>query len=206
MSEAGTASPGDGDSSAALRTLTTAPESAEGVEAYQLLHRMVLGHLQRHWVGSLSVQDLEDVVADVLVKVVQRDRRDGAPPEHAGYLYAAARNAAIDLWRRQRSRSHPISLDTQTLGELVSVGDDDVAARFGGWAIACDVSRALDRIKDAGDRVAFIVVVAALDQTQRLGHRPSNRQLAESLGLSHTAVNKALARFRQLLESESTPR
>jgi DNA-binding GntR family transcriptional regulator len=68
------------------------------------------------------------------------------------------------------------------------------------------VSRALDRIKDAGDRVAFIVVVAALDQTQRLGHRPSNRQLAESLGVSHTAVNKALARFRQLLESESTPR
>ena len=48
-----------------------------------------------------------------------------------------------------------------------------------------------------GDSTTFHIVTFILDQLQRTGEMPSNRQTARACGVSHTAVAKSLERFRR---------
>jgi DNA-directed RNA polymerase specialized sigma24 family protein len=172
--------------------------SAEFLVATRRLHRSLARRFP-----SMSWQDIEDATGATLSRLVER-ARDGVSVPSDGYVFAAATNAAVDMLRMRRRI--PLSLGSCDLAELLTntaTSDDDIASGFEAMATAASVHRALAAARAAGDGVAFRVVTEALNQVQTRGVRPSNRALAQMLGVSHTAVGKALARFRGYLELAS---
>ena len=155
--------------------------------------------LVRRRFPGMPLQDAEDVAAETVGKLVQRIRGGKAVPSD-GYVATAVINAAISALREQARR--PFLLATGDVPERVmdASSDDEVAAALEATATAEAVQRALRAVLDEGDQVAFRVVIVALDEAQSRGERPSNRQIAEMLGISHTAVGKALTRFRTRLD------
>lgn len=181
----------------ALRRLSGDAGLATG-DDYRMVTGIIGGRLRTEWYPArLSEADIEDITADVVVKLIRRcTTGEGIP--NPTYVYVTAQNAAIDVWRRKRRLVYREASAAEQPEALTS--DDEVSAAFEAQQTAASVVRALAEVRAAGDRVTFMVVTAALDQTQVEGRRPSNRQLAERLGLSHTAVNKALHRFRSCLQ------
>ena len=78
--------------------------------------------------------------------------------------------------------------------------DDEVASALAGSATAQIVRAALGEARQVGDHTAYVVVTRLLDEVDRTGTRPSNRELARQIGVSHTAVAKALARFQSYMK------
>lgn len=168
---------------------------------YQLMSERLRVHVLRSTPG-LSFQDSEDVATDLLLKLVARVQTLGPLPNDR-YVYRAARNAAIDQMRRNTARQSREVPDLSVHADNLQLAtDDDVSAAFDAAQTAASVMRALQTARQRNDQVTFLVVTTALDQTQSLGHRPSNRMLAGKLNLSHTTVNKALARFREYLHAD----
>lgn len=157
--------------------------------------------LVRRRFPGMPLQDAEDVAAETVGNLVQRIRGGQAVPSD-GYVATAVINAAISALREQGRR--PFLLATGDVPERMDASsDDEVAAALEATATAEAVQRALRAALDDGDQVAFRVVTVALDEAQSRGERPSNRQIAEMLGISHTAVGKALTRFRTRLDDLS---
>lgn len=188
----------------ALRALDASGPDGLGPEQrdrhYVLVLDALRGYLAHNWSHVLDTEEREDIATDVVLRLTPRS----ASLVHDGYVYRAAYNAAVDRWRHRRlvsARELPVSE-----WDLVpqDVGDDVVAARIDVEATADEVARALAAARDAGDVLAFTVVTAALDRAQTDGRRPSNRVLAAELGVSHTAVNNALGRFRRFLDAAAT--
>lgn len=150
---------------------------------------------------TVDQSDVDDIAAEVIAKIFQLATEGKLSQVSSdGYFYAMARNVALDRLRRMSIR--PVAtVPLDMLRESLLSGDDDVAATFDALATAQSVQRALKLARTNDDQVAFTVVTVALDETERLGERPSNRALASKLGISHTAVAKALSRFRTYLES-----
>ena len=148
---------------------------------------------------SLASHDADDIAAGVLTRLMARVRAGQWQPQpeqtmlHA-YLRTAANWAVIDSYRSALGR-HEQSLPPESLRELV-LSDDDTAAALEHAATASSVLAALRRIQHDGDTTLFRVVTYLLDELQRSGVRPSNRQIAAAVGLSHTAVANALVRVR----------
>jgi len=157
--------------------------------------------LSRH--PGLDGQDAEDIIEDVLIRLVGRIT-DGSwtpvphEPRIRAYLRNAAHWAVVDFHRSaRRTRESPVP--TEDLHDLL-LTDDEAVARLSRDATTESVRAALRRIRDSGDATAFVVVTAILDHIQRTGEQPSNRQTGAACGLSHTAVANALARLRPSFE------
>ena len=110
----------------------------------------------------------------------------------------AAKNGVIDILRTLRAPNAPISVDASVL-ENVALSDDDVARLVERRATVEMFAVVLRRARHDGDVTVFRLVTYLLDQADQTGQVPSNRAAAAALGLSHTGVAKALARFRALL-------
>ncbi len=80
------------------------------------------------------------------------------------------------------------------------LSDDEAASGLEDAATASAVREVLHQIQERGDATLFRVVTYLLDELQRVGDRPSNRQIAKACGLSHTAVANALVRVRPYFE------
>ena len=198
MTDEATAAARAGSQRLAAAVSALALDSEEGsAPRFAIAQDAIAGYLSRNWSAlQLSGEDVEDLTAEVIAKLVQRVRTSG-PLVHDGYVYRTARNAAVDSWRRRQLLPQQPWTEA-ILGTLAT--DDDTSARFEALQTATTVRHALGAVRLAGDRVCFLVVTSALDLTQEEGRRPSNRSLATRLGISHTAVNKALTRFRGYLD------
>jgi RNA polymerase sigma-70 factor (ECF subfamily) len=63
-----------------------------------------------------SLQLAEDALQDAVVRAIEAWSRDGVPPEPRAWLTLVARRRAIDLLRREKSRSHREQASTALLG------------------------------------------------------------------------------------------
>jgi hypothetical protein len=86
-------------------------------------------------------------------------------------------------------------------GLLDDSGAVDAQQRLEAAATASAVRTVLRRVQVDGDATLFRVVTYLLDELQRTGTRPSNRQIAGAVGLSHTAVANALVRLRPYFDT-----
>jgi DNA-directed RNA polymerase specialized sigma24 family protein len=152
---------------------------------------------------EISSHDAEDIAAGVLTRLVDRVRSSDWVPQPdrkmlQSYLRTAANWAVIDSFRLAR-RAHEQPLPPELMRDLV-LTDDETAAALDHAATAKAVRAALRRIQQDGDATLFRIVTYLLDELQRTGARPSNRQIATAVGLSHTAVANALVRVRPYFE------
>ncbi len=152
---------------------------------------------------GLSSHDAEDVAVGVLARLIDRVQKGEWTPQPnrkmlESYLRTAANWAVIDFFRRA-NRAHEQALPPEALRDLV-LSDDDTASGLEDAATADAVRGALQQIQERGDATLFRVVTYLLDELQRTGDRPSNRQIAKACGLSHTAVANALVRVRPYFE------
>jgi DNA-directed RNA polymerase specialized sigma24 family protein len=152
---------------------------------------------------SLSSHDVDDIAVTVVTRLIDRvDRGDWAPDPNRkmlrSYLRRAADWAALDFFRLA-NRAHEQSMPPESMRDLV-LTDDDTASALEETVTATAVREALSRVQEAGDATLFRVVTYLLDELQRTGVRPSNRQIAKACGLSHTGVADALVRGRAHFE------
>jgi hypothetical protein len=160
------------------------------------LERFVLGRYP-----SLSSYDAEEIATEAITRVIQaakagRIKLEGDP---TAYLVTVARHIVVD---RIRSSARHTEVPVQSVEDLEMATPDDnaIAAFINRSAAAADIRRALSAARLDGDATAFRVITFVLNETERTGHMPSNRDVAGRLGLSHTGVAKALARFRSYVE------
>lgn len=152
---------------------------------------------------NLSRLDVEDIVANVLAKQLDRLRAGKWVPEGdisqvRSYLVNAAKWAVLDFYRSARWTHETLSAN-ENLRDLVLTDDGTVAALEQTLATE-EVRAALRHVQRDGDTTLFQVVTYLLDTLQCSGRRPSNRETANACGMSHTAVANALVRLRPYFE------
>lgn len=139
--------------------------------------------------ASLAVDAVSEFWAAARRGLVDVDRRPAA------YLTVIARNLVIQELARQRSE---LQLDSEV--EL-GAGEEDVRleAVLDRYEALVTLDQLRSRAIGQGDSVAVRVITAWLDLAEQLPRAPTSRQVAHEAGLSHTTVNRALARLRARL-------
>ncbi len=135
-----------------------------------------------------SAQDAEDVLQTVFLRLVRRGEELNLSPNPSSYLHRAAINASLDLLRT-RSRSSSIPLDE--MGELPS-------------GTASPHRRQEDREVRRNLRQALLGLTPRSAEifAMRFFEDMSNREIAQSLGMSQTAVGVAIHRARSQVKGE----
>ncbi|MDZ7865956.1 sigma-70 family RNA polymerase sigma factor [Acidovorax sp.] len=150
-------------------------------EAYAQLRGALLAYLRKH---TGDAQVAEDLLHDVVVKALLASRDEAHAPQNlTGWLYAVARNAAMDHHRRQRPTDElPEDLATPT------AGDEDAAV----IELANCLRPMAERLPDT---YRATVIACELDG------QPLAR-VADAQGLSLSAVKTRASRGRRLLQKE----
>lgn len=166
----------DGDLDPASRDPDGRPAGVAG--SYAALRTALLAFLRRH---TGDAQVAEDLLHDVVVKALVATRDDAqAPGNLTGWLYAVARNAAMDYHRRQRP--------TEELPEeLAAPDDDDEAMRL---RLAECLRPMAQRLPDT---YRATVIAAEFDGLPLA-------EVARRQGLSLSAVKTRASRGRRLLQ------
>jgi DNA-directed RNA polymerase specialized sigma24 family protein len=173
-------------------------------EDFQRAHEAVRRFLMSRF--RLVSADADDIASDVMLRFfqLQAEGRLDSTQNPASYLLRAAQWKGLDFLRRhQRDLQREVLRDPALMPETAR--DDEIAVALEENATVTRVRRALTRTREAGDHTAYSVVTSVLDEIDRTGSRPSYRATAAELGLSHTAVGKALERFHGYLMSEDEP-
>jgi RNA polymerase sigma-70 factor (ECF subfamily) len=165
-------------SDAAQRRVSGEP-SLDAARLYADLRRPLLAFLRKH-TGSRDVA--EDVLHDVVVKALAAEQAGSTPVGNAtGWLYAAARNAAMDHHRRRRV--------TEELPDEAVVATPDDAPDEPTLALAQCLRPLADRLPPA---YRDVVVGAEFD-----GRRLAS--IAQDLDLSLSAAKTRASRGRRLM-------
>ena len=138
-----------------------------------------------------TLVDIDDMVQESYARLLQvREKEKIGNPK--SYLFATARNAALDFFRQRR----PVSLETL-------VRDDD-------QTVLEDRSSAADTLNHAQELEILMNAIATLPErcrqvmTLQKIHGLSNREIAERLGISIHTVNAhmviGLMRCREYLK------
>lgn len=159
----------------------------------------VVNALRRRFPAE-ATEDLADAARDAAVNTWQAMqsnhlRMDGDP---TAYLITAAKNHVIDTLRL-KSRIPTVDLHSLDVAER----ENAISAFIDRNAAATDIRRGLSHALARNDTTTFRIIIFVLDEIERSGVMPTNRSVANSLGLSHTGVSKALARFRDYLSEVS---
>ncbi|MEV5963343.1 hypothetical protein AB0L70_16350 [Kribbella sp. NPDC051952] len=161
---------------------------------------LVRAFVSRRFRG-LAPQDVEDIASDAMVRLL-RLKGDGQldlENNPSSYLMKLAEWTATDFLRSRIRRQREVLIEPDLLPESPHT-DDDVAAALDGSATAQIVRAALSEARQVGDHTAYVVVTRLLDEVDRTGSRPSNRELGRKIDVSHTAVAKALVRFQSYMK------
>lgn len=141
---------------------------------------------------ALGTGELLDIVDEAVARMLRESRRQGhALNAPAGWLVTVATNLARDRLRRLGREAELV---------MEPAADDDVARMIDANATHDALQRAMDQAIAQGDWVAVRVVTVWLDEAHERGVEPSSRLVGEQCGVSHTTVNKALARFRSYID------
>lgn len=159
-----------------------------------------LTELQRYLASrfpGLQPADVGDIASEAITRVLVRARtgalQDLANP--AGYLLQTAAHLAVDHLRSARRRREVVT-PSEFFVAVPQVTDDQAAAALHSRATVSLVHAVLRRVQEGDDPTLFRVMMFMLNEVQRTGVLPSNRQTALACGVSHTAVAKALQRMR----------
>ena len=132
--------------------------------------------------------DAEDVLQTVFLRLLGRDRNADALENPESYLRRAAVNAALDVIRsRQAAQTVPLPEEPSGLTQT-GPGQDNIGLRDA-------LTRAMGKLKP---RPAEIFVLRFLEGL-------SNRQIAQTLGISQVLVAVIVHRTRQQLRKELRP-
>jgi RNA polymerase sigma-70 factor, ECF subfamily len=132
--------------------------------------------------------DAEDVLQTVFLRLLRRDRNAEALENPESYLRRAAVNAALDMLRSRRA-AQTVPLPEDPSGLMRTGPTQDVTG------LRHALSRAMGRLKP---RPAEIFVLRFLEGL-------SNRQIAQTLGISQVLVAVIVHRTRQQLRKELRP-
>jgi RNA polymerase sigma-70 factor (ECF subfamily) len=126
-----------------------------------------------------TILDFDDLVQESYMRLL-RAREVGQVRDPRAYLFTTARNAAFDLFRRNR---------TLTIEPLANIDPSSVIEE--GHSVPEKVSRAeeleilYDAIRDLPERCRAVMSLQKI-------HGLSNREIAERLGISINTVNAQL--------------
>lgn len=162
------------DSSAALDEQTTR-WFAEQVEPHEFRLRAWLA------LRFPQLNDLDDVVQDTYLRLF-RARRDGAIRSVPGFLYTAARNAACDVFRREKRMAVE---RVEDLAELAVVEDGPDAAET--VAARQELEILAEAIQALPERCRQVF-------TLRKVYELSQRDVALRLGISENTVEVQMGR------------
>ena len=154
---------------------------------FQQHHSRVFGTAYR---VTGSAQDAEDCLQTVFLRLLRRQDSLDLSPSPGSYLHRAAVNAALDLMRA-RSRSRSIPLDD--LEVPLAEGEH--------WSAD---KRQQDREIRRSLRQAILQLPAksATIFTMRFLEGTPNREIADAMGMTQTAVGVALHRARNQVKKE----
>lgn len=182
--------------------MTWLAEVAAGIDMETKFDRRVRALLTR-WIGrsvsGIEASELSDIADEALLRAylaIQERRLDVTRADAPGYVLTTARRIAYDRYTRERST--PVDP-----GDLSQVGPaydaDAIAALVERSANLATIQAAVRHAIDARELVTVRVVATWLDLASLTGARPSFRDVAQKVGLSHTAVRKHWIRFREHL-------
>jgi RNA polymerase sigma-70 factor (ECF subfamily) len=158
-----------------------AEPSSTVADVYAELRVALLAFLRKH---TGDAQVAEDLLHDVLVKALMAVRDEAhAPRNLTGWLYAVARNAAMDHHRRQR----PMDELPQDLASPLVDHED---------AAVIDLANCLRPVAERLPQTYRATVIAAELDGVALA------RVADDLGLSLSAVKTRASRGRRLLQQE----
>jgi DNA-directed RNA polymerase specialized sigma24 family protein len=168
---------------------------------FNALRGMVIGYLRAAW-PSLSESDAEDAADEALVRVLVRQREHPGQGQETrnglGYVLRTARNLQVDRFRRRREHPDGV-LHERTEGP--GMEDREILRLIDNAASLSSINQALDRAVTLGDTRVETVVSAWLDLAEQTGAPPSTRDVAATLGVAHTTVQRALSRFHGHLKA-----
>jgi DNA-directed RNA polymerase specialized sigma24 family protein len=179
--------------------------AGDGIDLQAEVDRRVRDLLTR-WisrsVSGIDASELSDIADEALLRAylaIQKGRLDVTRPDAPGYVLTTARRIAYD--RYTRDRSTPVDPDdlSQAARAEPAYGDEAIVALVERSADLATIQAAVRRAIDAHQLVTVRVVATWLDLASLTGERPSFRDVAQKVGLSHTAVRKHWARFREHL-------
>ena len=171
-------------SNTALSELTGAPLSEEFERIFRehsrLIYRTAYG-------VTGSVEDAQDVLQAVFLRLLQRELPPDLEKNARGYLYRAAVNQSLDVVRKRKRRVFVGEEECLNIPAPAASSDDD------------EIHKALyEAIAELHPEAAQIVVLRYL-------HNYSDADIAEMLGTSRTTIAVRLfrvrARLRQLIRS-----
>jgi RNA polymerase sigma-70 factor, ECF subfamily len=155
--------------------------ASQMADLYAELRVALLAYLRKH---TGDAQAAEDLLHDVVVKALAAGRDDAhAPKNLTGWLYAVARNAAMDYHRRQRP--------TETLPDDLAneaADESEIAMR--------ELSSCLRPMAERLPPIYRDTLLAAEFDGRPLRH------VADAQGLSLSAIKSRASRGRKLLQEE----
>ena len=163
------------------------PPAVEIENIFREHHKQVLRAAYR---VTGSVDDAQDVLQTVFLRLVRREGGSPLSDSPGGYLHRAAINASLDMLRsRQSSRSTPLENVEPMLADSPDRGPDR----------AQDASEIRDQIRQAltkaSPKAAEIFILRYFE-----GY--GNNEIAKMLGTSRSTVNVILHRTRHKLRQE----
>lgn len=185
----------------ARRDMSPTPSSQRAAEEARLSAKVAdlfQGHAEPMLRAALrvtgSLQDAEDVLQGVFVRLVQRPEAlaELRGPDAGPYLHRAAVNAALDLLRARARR--PVA--DIAAAEQPGAGGDTADATLLRDALAEDLRTGLAGLHP---RAAEMVTLRYLDEL-------SNQEVALRTGASESTVAVTLHRARQTLRERLSPK
>ena len=180
-----------------LESMGATPFTAEGLrtiaQGLAPVHRVFPTITRDTWqeIVDLSVTRFMD---SFMAGQVDRNKNPG------GYLVQITRNSAIDYLRREAGRSSAEPVPD------VAANDDAIAASVDALAGRQAVEAGLQAAWESQDDTVVRVVLAWLQvAAEHNGAKPSTREVAAIVQLSHTAVSDAMDRFKRYLPKGSSP-
>ena len=137
-----------------------------------------------------SAQDAEDVLQTVFLRLLKNQASLDLDPNPSAYLHRAAVNASLDLMRA-RSRKRSISLDELVI-QPMDEGPDDPERRQQDQEVRRGLRQA---ILGLSGKAAEIFTLRFLEGA-------SNKEIADMLDMTQTAVGVALHRARNQVKKE----
>lgn len=189
---------------AAARLLRGGPNRATAADITTVL-QWLTGTIRRRYP---SVEH-DEIAQEALARVFALAPEDAnAIVNPAAYMTRVAQHLAVDAVRRATT----LTADTPLIEVAASkrrtdcTSEDEMAVLLDRSATHASVTAAIGLALAQEDFLTVRVVTVWLDLADESGSVPSSRDVAERANASHTSVNKALARFRALIQRSDPDR
>lgn len=162
---------------------------------YMALRERILAYLRGMDADPIEAEDIAD---ETLTRILRVRRRVDEIDNPVGYILRTARNERFDRLRRHREEA----VDPILIANRGGATDDDAVLRLLDRDLDLQTVRvALGQASRLDDVTCLLVVQTWLNLATERETAPSSRDVGHELRLAHTTVQRALARFRDYVES-----